>query len=195
MRAFLHDLASPLTAIGMSAHALRSSKALAAGSLAHVARIEEAVGAAFRIVASLQQAPPKRRPRAAAPPDSEERVDLYVLCCDLAKVRRAADGSAIHCRAFGDGRGGWDRERVTRLLAELLDYSTTHLENGGPMTVAVTGMARYVRVDLQGLGWLSPRKRQMGLQRLSRIAGALEGAMVAATVSSGGSVFTLRLPR
>jgi hypothetical protein len=194
-RALLHDLASPLAVIRLSAHTLRANNELGARNLADLHRIEEAAGMISRMIASLD--PPRRKnSRPPGTSASNELVDLYAICCELASARRAAGGRTIHCRAFGDPRGGWDRRRIARAVGAVLDYTVTHIGNDAAMTIIVTGMAHYVRVDVHGIGWLSANKRQNCLRRLAHIGSELDGVTVTATFSpNGGSIFTLRLPR
>lgn len=194
-RTFLHDLSSPLAAIRLSAHALRASATLSPRNLADVQRIEAAAGTVAQMAASWT-APPMSNGAPARARDGGELVDLYAVCCDLAEVRRRAGGTTIECRAFGDPRGRWDRLQVQTALTDILDHALTHLGNGTPLTLTVTGMASHVRVDVHGLGPLSPAKRRTFLGGLSRIGDAPAGTTVAATASANaGSVFTLRLPR
>jgi signal transduction histidine kinase len=194
-RDFLHEVTSPIAAIKLSAHALRASDTLSARHLADVHRIEEAAEMVARLVESFE--PPTTKPGGRlTPPAAHDPVDLYIICCDLAQIRRRTEGAIIHCRAFGDPRVGGDRRRITRVLADILDHAVTRVERGAPMTIAVTGMARHVRVDVHGFGSLGPAKRKGGVDGLSQIGDLLAGTMVAATVSpNGGSIFTLRLPR
>jgi K+-sensing histidine kinase KdpD len=193
-RDFVHDVTSPLAAIKLSAHALRASETLSARHLADVQRIEEAAAMVARLMETFE--PPSRtKGSSPAPRATDDPLDLYLVCCDLAKIRRM-QGATIHCRAFGDPRVGGDRRRITRVLADILDHAVTRVERGAPMTIAVTGMARHVRVDVHGFGSLGPAKRKGGVDGLSQIGDLLAGTMVAATVSpNGGSIFTLRLPR
>jgi signal transduction histidine kinase len=193
-RDFVHDVTSPLAAIKLSAHALRASETLSARHLADVQRIEEAAAMVARLMETFE--PPSRtKGSSPAPRATDDPLDLYLVCCDLAKIRRM-QGATIHCRAFGDPRVAGDRRRITRVVADILDHALSRVGKGAPMTIAVTGMARHVRVDVHGFAPLSPAERQASLEGLSEIGGALAGTMVAARVSpNGASVFTLRLPR
>jgi len=186
---------SPIAAIKLSAHALRASDTLSARSLADVRRIEEAADMVARLVESFD--PPTTKPGGRLPPLAvDDLVDLYIVCCDLAQSRRRTEGAIIHCRAFGDPRVGGDRRRITRVLADIVARAVTGVGKGAPMTIAVTGMARHVRIDVHGFGAFGPAERENGVDGLSRIGGLLPGTMVATSVSpNGGSIVTLRLPR
>lgn len=195
LRAFVHDVVNPIAAIRISLDALRARAALTEREMADVRRIEEAAGMIVRLVTNLAPAPRALR-RASVRPVARRTVDLYLLCCELADARRFAAGTIIHCRAFGDPRGDWDRRQVTRLVSGLLDHALAHLGRNAPLAVSVTGMARHVRVDVHGLGWLSPAKRKTALDVSSNIGPAPPGTTVSAIAAPNhGIVFRLRLPR
>ncbi|HVV52399.1 MAG TPA: hypothetical protein VHO06_22220 [Polyangia bacterium] len=195
LRAFVHDLASPIAAIRFSAGTLRARRKLTARALADVERIEQAAEVLARTLAELAApgSEPALFPRRPAP---NEPVDLYVLCCELAEVRQRRDGRAVHCRAFGDSRGAWDRAELVAFLTRVLDHVSGHLDARAPLTVSVTGLARHVRIDLHGVRWLSPKARAGHLRALAAAGRSPAGALVTITSSrTPGTIFTVRLPR
>jgi hypothetical protein len=195
VRALVHDVVNSVAAIQISVSTLRARATLTKRETTDIGRIEAAAGALIRLVTNL---PPSlgRRPRALDVPAVGDSLDLYILCCEIAQLRRVADGTVIHCRAFGDPRGDWDRRQIAKLLSGVLDHTIAHLGNKTPLTISVTGMARHVRVNVHGLGWPSAGKQQTSLHVSSRLGDAPPGTVISATASpQGGIVFTLRLPR
>lgn len=190
-----HDLASPIAAIRLSASALRMSDALSNRELAAVRRIEAAAAMAARLLAGLQLSCPDENVRPARPA-SAESLDLYVVCCELAQAVRRSGGGTIICRAFGDPRGSWNRDLVQAWLSEAVELMVAQFGRGAPLTIAVTGLTKYVRIDIHGFGWLSPEKRESCMASMAKIGVAVRGATTTGTVSrNSGCIFTLRLPR
>ncbi|HLK93161.1 MAG TPA: hypothetical protein VKZ18_24920 [Polyangia bacterium] len=195
MRAFVHDVVNPIAAIRISLGALQARGALSERELSDIGRIEEAAGEIVRLVTNLGPLP-ERPGLPLADPTPAPVVDLHVLCCELAERRRFSDGTIIHCRAFGDPRGEWDRVQVTKLVSALLDHAVAHVGNRASLTVSVTGLARHVRVDVHGLGLVGAPKRRTSLEVVSQLGGSLAGTNVSAIASpNGGIVFRFRLPR
>lgn len=194
-RAFIHDVVNPLAAIRISAESLRAVAALTDVEMSHVGRIEEAAGTIIDLVTTL--APfAERAERRLVGPALPPRVDLYVLCCEVADLRRSADGKVIDCRAVGDPRGDWDRAQVKTLLSRLLDHAIAYLGQGAPTIISVTGLAREVRVEIHGLGWSGAHQRQSALKVSPSLPEMPAGASIKAIASSnGGIIFRLCLPR
>ena len=195
LRAFVHDVINPLAAIRISTGALRARTTPIDGDLSHINRIEEAAEAIIRLVTTL---PPPADASAWVPVETAviPSVDLHVLCCEMATRRRFTDGTVIHCRAFGDPRGDWDREQVAKLLSGLIDCASTHLGWDAQMTIAVTGLARHVRAEIHGLRGSSGRVRETSLDVSPMLRGAPAGASIRAIASrNGGILLRLSLPR
>lgn len=195
MRAFVHDVVNPIAAIRISVGALRARAKLTERETSDISRIEDAARTIIGLVTNLGPLP-ERGPGPPDEPALAPSVDLYVVCCEIVAARRFADGTVIHCRAFGDPRGSWDREQVGRVVSSLLDHAIAHLGQRAPMTVAVTGMARHVRVDVHGLGRLSASQRETALDVWATMEPAPPGAMLSAIAAPGGGIILrLRLPR
>jgi K+-sensing histidine kinase KdpD len=192
VRTFIHDVVNPIAAIRISAGVLRASAALTDGELTKLQSIEAAAEKIIRLVTTLGSLP-RARQTTADEPAASPSLDVYVLCCEVAAFRRLVDGTEIQCRAFGDARGDWNGQQITTLVSDLLDHATARLGRSAPITVAVMGMARHVRVDVHGLGPPSaPKSRDVSY----KIGAAPPGTTVNAIISrNGGIVFRLRLPR
>jgi hypothetical protein len=190
LRTFVHDMVNPLSAIQFATSALRTSKVLTARELADVRRMERATGMVVRMVERLAAIP-----QATIAEDAGGKTtDLYVLCCELA-ARRWTDERPIHCRAFGDLRGRWDRRRIVRIVSRMLDETLAHRGEHSMVNISVTGMKRHVRVDVHGLGRLRPESRQGFLDFPDTVGDKLGGTLTATVSPTAGTIFTLRLPR
>jgi len=192
VRTFIHDVVNPIAAIRISAGALRARGALTGSALTDLQNIEDEAEKIIRLVTALGPLPEARQAaldRAAGAP----AIDLYLLCCELAALRRLVDGTEIQCRAFGDARGDWDRQQITTLVSNLLDHAIARLGRSAPITVSVIGMPRHVRVDVHGLGSLGAhRSRDVSYQVGPTPPGTTVNAIAA---RNGGIVFKLRIPR
>lgn len=192
VRTLIHDVVNPISAIRISAGALRARGALTGSALTDLQNIEEEAEKIIRLVTALGPLPEARQ---AAPggPARAPSIDLYLLCCELAALRRLVDGTEIQCRAFGDARGDWDRQQITTLVSNLLDHAIALVGHSAPITLSVIGMARHVRVDVHGLSSLSAhRSRDVSYQ----VGPAPRGTTVNAIAArNGGIVFKLQIPR
>jgi hypothetical protein len=181
---------NPLAAIKFAASALRTSKGLTPKELADVRRTEKAAGLVVRMVEQLAALPDATVSAGA----EKGTTDLYVLCCELV-ARRQTDGHTIHCRAFGDPRGRWDRRRVAGVVSRMLDRALAHIGKRSTLNVAVTGMKRHVRVVVHGLGFMNAKRRQACIEFPATVTDKVGGSLSATVSSNAGTVFTLRLPR
>jgi signal transduction histidine kinase len=190
LRTFVHDMVNPLSAIQFATSALRTSKVLTARELADVRRMERATGIVVQMVERLATMPEATITHGA----DSKTIDLYVLCCELA-ARRQSDERPIHCRAFGDPRGRWDRRRLVRIVSSMLDHTTAQLGKGSMMSIVVTGVGRHVRLDVHALGSMSPKGRHAFLDFPDTVEDKLGGTLTATVSPTAGTIFTLRLPR
>jgi hypothetical protein len=187
----VHDVVNSTAVIKLAASALRFGGELSEPHLAELERMEEAAGMVAQTVRAFATA---ARQSALASRD-KELIDIYVACCELAQERRVRDGRLIYCRASGDARGSWHRDEIVPTIAAMVDGMLGALHRDGRMTIAVTGLGRHVRVDVHGAGRFSSKKRQACLAAPQKIGGPA-GAMLTVTASrSGGTYFSLRLPR
>jgi hypothetical protein len=189
--ALVHQVFNSTAAIRFSASALRTGGALGEADLAELARIEEAAAMVGRIVkafASTAELVP-------AAPAEERIIDLYDVCCELAEHWRVSEGRPVYCRASGDPRGRWDRQELVAYLSSLMEVAVHGLPPGGLLNVAVTGLGRHVRLDLHGLGAMSPETQHECLEKTSGMSGPLGSMLTVKVTRTAGTTLSLRLPR
>jgi hypothetical protein len=189
--ALVHQVANSTAAIKFSASALRAGGALSEADLAELARIEEAAALVVQSVktfASSAEITP-------APVADEQIVDLYDVTCELAERWRVDEGRPVYCRAYGDSRGHWDRPELVAYLSMLMEVAVDCLPAGGMLNIAVTGMGRHVRLDLHGLGLMTPEKQQGCLGKTSKVSGPRGSFLTVRMTRAAGTTLSLRLPR
>jgi hypothetical protein len=187
----VHDVVNSTAVIKLAASALRVGGELSEPNLAELERMEEAAAMVAQTVRAFASA--ARQSTLASRDD--EVIDIYVACCALAEERRLRDGRVIYCRAFGDARGSWNRDEVVPVLSAMVDGMLSGLQPDARMTIAVTGLGRHVRVDVHGIGWLSPKKRQACLAAPAKVGGPAGALLTVAASRATGTIFSLRLPR
>src|SRR5579863_10621810 len=186
-----HKVLNSTAAIRYAASALRAGGALSAPDLADLARMEEAAAAIAGTVKTFASSAANM----PAAPVEEQPVDLYEVVCELAERLRMTEGCPIYCRAFGDCRGPWDRQTLMLYLSTLMDVAVRCLKANGMLNVAATGLGHHARLDLHGLGWMTPKRQQECLELAAAIRGP-RGSMVTVRVRRGaGTTISLRLPR
>ncbi|HVV52398.1 MAG TPA: hypothetical protein VHO06_22215 [Polyangia bacterium] len=190
--ALVHGVVNSTAAITFSAGALRAAGELTGDALEAIARMEQAADLVTQMIKTFATASRAAESTAGA---GATGVDLYDVCCEVAERHRERGGPTISCRAFGDSRGGWAREQVVELVTLMVDSALAHLGAGSLLTLAASGFGRHVRLDLCGLGWLSPRARQACLEIPSKVDASLGGLMTVTVSQGGGTVLSMHLPR
>jgi hypothetical protein len=190
--ALVHDVVNSTAAITFAASALRAGGELTESGLETVTRMAEAAEMVTKMVKTFATA---ARAVPAHPGPGGTAADLYEICCEIAEQRRSAGGRPIFCRAFGDSRGRWDRAQVAALVGLMVDAALAHPDPSSHLTLAASGYGRHIRVDVHGLGWLSPQARRACLEIPSKVDPALGGLMTVTVARGRGTVLSMHLPR
>ncbi|HXT95581.1 MAG TPA: hypothetical protein VN853_04730 [Polyangia bacterium] len=188
----VHGVVNSTAAITFAASALRAGGELTESGLETVTRMAEAAEMVTKMVKTFATA---SRTSPAHPGQGGTAADLYEICCEVAEQRRSDDGPAILCRAFGDSRGRWDRAQLAALVGLMVDAALAHLDSGAHLTLSASGYGRHVRVDVHGLGLLSPKARRVCLEIPSQVDPALGGLMTVTVGRGRGTVLSMHLPR
>jgi PAS domain S-box-containing protein len=213
-----HDLRNPLSALRMTTAMLARPKELTTERRVQLAeRMLGTIGRMEAIVSSLldfarSEAGVELRLR-------REKVDLAEV---LEGIRRELEilyaGRQLELRVVGDPSGLWDRNRLERVLANLLTNAFKHGAEGGAVSVVVDGSAEetvFLRVRNQGppippellpevfepftIGPLGPEGRRrnigLGLFIVRHLVTAHGGAVSVHSTAEEGTTFTVNLPR
>lgn len=208
-----HDLRNPLTAIKLSAQALRGSSSLSPADRQEIALIEHGANRMRRLTEDLLEFTRSRL--GGGFPIEPQRVDLHDLCYRLIREYKAFyPGRKIELSLEGDGEGECDPDRVWQVLSNLLDNPLRHSPPDTPVRVGVRnheGECSFVihnlglpipaeEMELIFLPYIQGQQREgnkqglgLGLYIVDQIIRAGGTLNLRSTIEEG-TTFTFRLP-
>jgi signal transduction histidine kinase len=209
-----HEVRNPLNIIRLSGETLKASQLDEAHSR-RVERILRGVGSIDRLVNDLSILV---RSRMRVPfPLTRTRSDLGEICeLTLEEVRASPSDAIFELEKIGDLTGNWDRERLGQVIFNLVTNAVTHAaakqvqivaeDRGSNVVLRVTNRGTAIPLEIQdsifdpflhtdtasattktGLG--------LGLFIVKEIVTGHEGTVGVVSTESGGTTFTVRLPR
>ncbi|WP_375768720.1 PAS domain S-box protein [Archangium gephyra] len=212
-----HDLRSPLQAISLQSQLL-ARRVRTEMVEAATARINQGAERMTRMIADLLDF--TRGRLGGGIPVEREPGDLFVLTYEvLEELRMTTLHSRISTQATGDGRGEWDRDRLTQVVQNLMSNALKHGAKGTPLRVTMEGEGDPVVLCIQNQGTpipsellphlFDPFRRGrgegandalsgglgLGLYIVQEIVHAHDGSITVTSDARTGTTFTLRLPR
>jgi PAS domain S-box-containing protein len=209
-----HDIRNPLSAIAQAAefvHAMPDDPATVRRNAERIARGVERIRHLVDDLLDLT------RERQGGIPIAKQTANLGALCREVVdELAGTADRRSIELRCGdGDLTGVWDPHRITQAISNLVGNAVVHSPAGTPVTVAITGDAARVTIEVHNHGEIpgellptifnpfqtgKPATRRrgglgLGLFIASAIARAHGGTIEVASSAAAGTTFWLRLPR
>ncbi len=145
-----HDLRSPLSAIALSAEAIRAGAA-PDGQARALGRIKDSVGRMQALIVDLLDY--ARARHASGLPVHTRTARLAEIARRAVEEARAAtpDG-AVELEVDGDDAASLDPARVEQLVSNLVSNALKHRCAGTPVTVRITGAPDAVRLEVSNHG-------------------------------------------
>ena len=216
MAAVGHDLRNPLSAVLMASELLQEM-CEDPEQLRVVKRIRSSGKHMTRLIDDLFDTARVRLDKGGIVLDRTPRTDLHAIAEAVAgELVSSSSRRELTVTSSGDPLGNWDRERLTRVLSNLVGNAVRHGRHNTAIRIEVDGQANdavIVRVSNQGeiaaellpqlwepfkrsksAGAKSPGGLGLGLYIVKQIALA-HGGSVEARVGGDTTTFELRLPR
>ena len=211
-----HDLRNPLSAVIMASQFMLDSGGLAEPNLALTTRIVHAGRRMSSMVGELLDYTRSRL--GSSMPIVRHEMDLGREAGHAVDEMRSSNPECeFNLNVTGDVRGEWDCPRLTQLLSNLLGNAVQHGGQRSPISLSVRGEKTEVVIQVHNRGpsirqaeianLFSPFKRLgqssdtassslgLGLYIVERIVTAHAGKIHVDSTDSGGTFFTVRLPR
>jgi signal transduction histidine kinase len=214
-----HDLRTPLGAIITSSTFMLDLDELGEPYRSLTARIASSSRRMDRMVSDLLDLTRSRL--GGGIPIERDWVNLEEAVREVAAELSAQHpGRAIQVRATGDLRGRWDRGRLTQVLANLMSNAIEHGARETPVRVNIDGSGDEVVITIHNHGVpipaslipriFDPMKRRqaigrrttgaaahlgLGLYIANQIVAGHNGRISLESSASGGTTFTVRVPR
>ena len=205
-----HDLRSPLGSIVLSARALQKLGTLPAPATGNIERILSGAQRMDRHIGDMTDFTQMRVTGTLAL--KREKVDLGELAAEIAHETQARSERALELHRVGDATGEWDRGRLLRVIANLVNNALAYGDPSKPVSISVEGEDGWVvlRVHNEGEPIPEPLRPQLfeafkrgskgvgsglGLYIVRQIAQAHGGSVEVDSAPGRGTTFCVRLPR
>lgn len=150
-----HDLRTPLHAISLSAQLLSASSEVGATIRRSTTRMTAMIDSMLDYA---------RLANNEGLSITRERQDLHACAQSIVDETLAAyPGCVVEFRSDGDCMADIDTTRMGQLLSNLLSNARHHGDPSRPISVAVTGDQRIVRIEVANFGPPIPPERQHGI--------------------------------
>jgi PAS domain S-box-containing protein len=210
-----HDLRNPLNVIALGAEALARSE-LDPRATKTMQRIRDNANSATRLVNDLLDFTQARL--GSGIPVRREPIDLgLVVQTVLDGLTPAYPERQMNLLSSGDTRGEWDPDRIAQALTNLVANALTYGAAGGAVTVRALGEAECVTLEVHNTGTPiagallpvlfeplrrgaahpthSSRSVGLGLYIVKHIVDAHAGSIHVQSTETGGTTFSILLPR
>jgi signal transduction histidine kinase len=211
-----HDLRNPVNAVVMSAQLLSASKSLSQADRVASARIERSATRIGAMLRELEDYTHVRLGRTAG--YKREATDVAKLCRGfIDEIEASHPGRRIILSESGDTTANVDRQRVGRLVSNLIGNAIQHGSQSEQIAVRITGADRDVAIEVHNEGSavapedlkeiFEPLRRAgrkqsdadrslgLGLYIAQTIAVAHGGSIDVTSTTAAGTTFVVRLPR
>ncbi|HEY2030695.1 MAG TPA: PAS domain-containing sensor histidine kinase [Myxococcales bacterium] len=212
-----HDLRNPLATITGSISLLRRQAGLTQSSVASLDRIARSAARMARLISDLLDYARTRAPGGL--PVVLAQTDLHAICRQSVDECLAAHPSTqIVLETEGDGRGGWDADRIEQALTNLIVNAVQHGGGGEVRVQSIASAEQQVEVRVKNGGAVIPAEvlpelfkayrrgvrggpssdtggLGLGLFIVEQIVAAHGGQVHAESSAGEGTTFILELPR
>ena len=214
-----HDLRTPLGAIEMSSKFMLDTGELPEPHRTLTRRIASASGRSVRMVGDLLDFTRSRL--GGGIPIAREETSMGKVVHDVVdEIAAVHPERKIQVETRGAERGEWDAARIAQALANLIGNAVQHGTKGSPVTVDIRGGEAEVAIAIHNdgpaippdllNGIFNPMKSAqqrtgaaagpegslgLGLYIAERIVHAHDGRIAVESTPTGGTTFTVHLPR
>lgn len=205
-----HDLRSPLNAIVVGVQLVQRLQPLSPEAARALGRVLSSAERMDRLIGDMTDFTQTRV--TGTLPLSREKVDLGEVVEQIAREAQAREGLEIRIHRVGDATGEWDRGRLLRVVANLVNNALAYGEPSKPVTLRVEGEGGWVVLRVHNEGDpiaedLRPHifeafKRGssgvgsgLGLFIVQQIVHAHGGRIELDSAADRGTTFCVRLPR
>lgn len=209
-----HDLRTPVTAIRGFVDALLRGRTFVGRDAERLGWIASSSDRMGQMIADLLDF--TRGRLGGGIPIERKPADLHAICRQVMRELAAHDGGdRVVCCLEGDGRGRWDPGRLAQLVANLLANALQYSPPGSPVRLTVRGDGQAVCLAVHNQGPPIPAAVQdvifdpfrrghsdaasgrlgLGLYIVQQIVLAHAGTVELASSESGGTTFSVNLPR
>lgn len=209
-----HDLRTPLSAVLMSAALVAREGGKGAGAAARIISSAERMRRMVNDLLDLT-----RTRLGAGIPIAPQQADLDVIGREvLSEFHAIHPDLSLEFHSEGDLRGYWDPDRLAQVLSNLVGNALQHGQRNRPVEVGARGDAEEVFIDVHNEGSpipdallaniFEPMVRQargsegkgarslgLGLHIVREVVLAHGGTVTVTSTASGGTTFSVRLPR
>jgi nitrogen-specific signal transduction histidine kinase len=205
-----HDLRSPLNSIVLGAKLVEKQEPLPSYVERGIGRVLSAAERMDRLIGDMTDFTKVRV--SGGLPLERESVDLGELVAEIAREVQAKGGRELQLERVGDATGEWDRGRLLRLIANLVNNAVSYGDASKPVTLRVEGADGRVVLSVHNEGDPIPPELQphlfevfrrgskgagsgLGLYIVQEIAHAHGGRVDVDSAPGRGTTFYVRLPR
>jgi signal transduction histidine kinase len=185
LHVFGHDLRSPLNAIVLGTRAIQRHGSLSPQAAQNAVRVLSAAERMVRLIADMTDFTQTRVTGTLTV--KREVVDMGELAEQIARETQAKSERQLVIQRVGDATGEWDRGRVLRVIANLVNNALAYGDPAAPVTLGVEGED----------GWVVPRVHNEGAPIPAELRPHTFEAFKRGTMGAEGrgSTFVVRLPR
>lgn len=210
-----HDLRNPLTAILLNTSLLLRRNDMNARSTSSVNRIRVSAEGATRLVRDLLDFT-KTRQGGGIPISRQPLALRDVVRRAVGEVEAAYPGRDIRLEAGDDVPGEWDPDRLSQVISNLMSNALKYSPEDTAVRVALRADGEWASISIQSQGspisaaqlltLFEPFERAeaavgvdrsvgLGLYIVKQIVESHGGRVVVTSTETGGTIFTVRLPR
>jgi signal transduction histidine kinase len=205
-----HDLRSPLNSIVLGAKLVERQEPLSSPVERAIGRVLSAAERMDRLIGDMTDFTKVRV--SGRLPLERERLDLGELVAQIAGETQVTGGRELQIQRVGDATGEWDRGRLLRLIANLVNNAVCYGDTAKPVTVHVEGEDGRVVLTIHNEGEPIPPELRphlfeafrrgskgmgsgLGLYIAQEIAHAHGGCVDVDSAAGRGTTFFVHLPR
>jgi signal transduction histidine kinase len=205
-----HDLRSPLNSIVLGARLVEKQEPLSSQVERSIGRVLSAAERMDRLIGDMTDF--TRMRVSGRLPLETESLDLGELVAQIARETQAKGKRKLQIQRVGDATGEWDRGRLLRLIANLVNNAVSYGDASKPVTLRIEGEDGRVVLSIHNEGEPIPGELQphlfeafkrgskgvgsgLGLYIVQEIAHAHGGRVEVDSAAGRGTTFYVRLPR
>jgi len=205
-----HDLRSPLNAIVFGVQLVQRQEPHSPEATRSLGRVLSSAERMDHLIGDMTDFTHTRV--TGTLPLRREKVDLGELVEQIARETQARDEKEIRIQRVGDATGDWDRGRLLRVIANLVNNALAYGDPSKPVSLRVEGEAEWVVLRVHNEGDPIPEGLRLhlfeafkrgssgvgsglGLFIVQQIVHAHGGRIELDSTADRGTTFCVRLPR